>query len=172
MSRGTTDRSNYESIARSIRGKLGVSTEYLPSEMARAIDNIEQPDKEVFVAYVVGETEYAADWLSGVEGGEPLTPQPSVLYVIASGEHQGEMYRWDGESYVAVGGGDVTELWEVVNTLSAQVRAMSRKNVLIYYEGDDTEPATYDNGSMVSDMTVEDGHALTSGTYENGSMYL
>jgi len=172
MSRGTTDRSNYESIANSIRGKLGETTQYLPSEMARAIQRIATPDKEVYVAYVVGETEYAVDWLSEVEDGEPLTPQPSILYVIANGEHQGDMYRWDGSSYVAVGGGDVTELWEVVNTLSAQVRAMSRKNVLIYYEGDDTEPATYDNGSMVSDMTVEDGHATTSGTYENGSMYL
>ena len=38
-----TDNQNYSNIADAIRGKLGVETTYLPSEMADAIDNIEIP---------------------------------------------------------------------------------------------------------------------------------
>lgn len=38
-----TDNQNYSNIANAIRGKLGVETTYLPSEMAGAIDGIEIP---------------------------------------------------------------------------------------------------------------------------------
>ena len=40
MSYGITDSQNYTDIANKIRSKLGVETQYAPSEMADAIEQI------------------------------------------------------------------------------------------------------------------------------------
>lgn len=98
-----TEESLYD-IADEIRAKNGESQTYLPSEMPAAIRRIQTGDgvQSVHEAYVVGEFEYEAGWLSYTDGGPSFAPEREVLYVIADGDHLNEVYRWDGSAYVPV----------------------------------------------------------------------
>jgi len=59
----------------------------------------------IHVAYVVGSTPYASDWLSYTPSGAPFTPDPDDIYVIASsGTYLNTMYRWDGTAYACISG--------------------------------------------------------------------
>ena len=61
----------------------------------------------VYMAYIVGSTAYAEDWLSFTSTGEPLVPTKDELYVILSeGDYQNLIFRWDEdeEEYIGVGG--------------------------------------------------------------------
>ena len=61
----------------------------------------------IYVAYVVGSTPYADDWLSFTASGEPLTPTDGEIYVVISeGDYQNLMFRWDEteDEYISVGG--------------------------------------------------------------------
>ena len=61
----------------------------------------------VYMAYIVGSTAYASDWLSFTSTGEPLVPTKDELYVILSeGDYQNLIFRWDEdeEEYINVGG--------------------------------------------------------------------
>ena len=61
----------------------------------------------IYVAYVVGSTPYADDWLSFTSSGEPLTPTDGEIYVVISeGDYENLMFRWDEteEEYIGVGG--------------------------------------------------------------------
>lgn len=61
----------------------------------------------IYVAYVVGSTPYADDWLSFTSSGEPLTPTDGEIYVVISeGDYENLMFRWDAteEEYIGVGG--------------------------------------------------------------------
>lgn len=99
-----------------------MSADYIP------VDNIGQPDgiasldetgkvpasqlpsyvDDVVEAYVVGETPFAADWLSETNNGEALTPEADKIYVIISeGEYQNLTYRWSGSQYVQIISGGV-----------------------------------------------------------------
>ena len=50
----------------------------------------------VYMAYIVGSTAYASDWLSFTSTGEPLVPTKDELYVILSeGDYQNLIFRWD-----------------------------------------------------------------------------
>ena len=52
-------------------------------------------------AYIVGSTPLASDWLSDTDGGTPITPEKSKLYVIkTSGSYENFVYTYDGTSYV------------------------------------------------------------------------
>lgn len=52
-------------------------------------------------AYIVGSTPLASDWLSDTDGGTPITPEKSKLYVIkTSGNYENFVYTYDGTSYV------------------------------------------------------------------------
>lgn len=58
---------------------------------------------DVVDAYIVGSTPFAADWLSLTDGGEPLTPSSSIIYVIVSaGDYVNRTYRWSGTQYVEI----------------------------------------------------------------------
>lgn len=51
------------------------------------------------IVFIVGSVEYATDWLSFTENGEPLVPEMYVIYTVESGDYQGS-YVWDGnENY-------------------------------------------------------------------------
>lgn len=66
---------------------------------------------DVVETYVVGETPYAADWLSTTQGGEPLTPQASIIYVVVGeGQYQNDQYRWGGTQYVLCNPSDVNSV--------------------------------------------------------------
>ena len=61
----------------------------------------------MYMAYIVGSTAYASDWLSFTSTGEPLVPTKDELYVILSeGDYQNLIFRWDEdeEKYINVGG--------------------------------------------------------------------
>lgn len=69
-----------------------VPAEQLPSYVDDVVD-----------AYVVGDTPFAADWLSLTSGGAPLTPSTSIIYVIVSqGDYVNATYRWSGTQYVEI----------------------------------------------------------------------
>lgn len=66
---------------------------------------------DVVETYVVGDTPYAADWLSTSQGGEPLTPQRGIIYmVVGEGEYQNDQYRWGGTRYVLCNPSDVNSV--------------------------------------------------------------
>ena len=66
---------------------------------------------DVVETYVVGETPYAADWLSTSQDGEPLTPQRGIIYmVVGEGEYQNDQYRWGGTRYVLCNPSDVNSV--------------------------------------------------------------
>jgi len=68
---------------------------------ACALNNDDWNDEKL--AYVVGSTPYAVDWLSLTSGGAALTPEIGVLYIIASaGEYLNRLYRWNGTTYTDV----------------------------------------------------------------------
>ena len=59
----------------------------------------------IYIAYVVGDTPYADDWLSFTSSGEPLVPTKDEIYVIASeGAYENTMYRWneDDDKYECI----------------------------------------------------------------------
>ena len=58
---------------------------------------------DVIDAYVVGSTPYASDWLSLTDGGAPLTPAGSAIYIIVSaGDYQNQQFRWSGTQYAEI----------------------------------------------------------------------
>ena len=68
---------------------------------ACALDNDDWDDEKL--AYVVGSTPYAIDWLSLTDGGSALTPETGILYIIASaGTYLNRLYRWNGTTYTDV----------------------------------------------------------------------
>lgn len=72
----------------------------LSAAMYSAIAWMDETGMPVVSSYIVGSTAYDDEWLSESEGGEPLMPYEDHIYVIvSSGEHQNEMYRWDGNQY-------------------------------------------------------------------------
>ena len=59
---------------------------------------------DVIDSYIVGNTPFAADWLSLTAGGAPLTPEEGKIYVIVSeGAYLNNSYRWSGTVYAPVG---------------------------------------------------------------------
>ena len=59
-------------------------------------------------SYIVGSTPFAAGWLSDEDGGSPITPDPSQIYlVVTPGKYENTMYRWNTtvSSYVLIAGG-------------------------------------------------------------------
>lgn len=61
----------------------------------------------IYIAYVVGSTPYASDWLSFTPSGQPLTPTDGEIYVVASsGNYENLMFRWSDtdNEYIGVGG--------------------------------------------------------------------
>ena len=66
---------------------------------------------DVVETYVVGQTPYAADWLSTTQGGEALTPQSGIIYiVVGEGQYQNDQYRWGGTQYVLCNPSDVNSV--------------------------------------------------------------
>lgn len=65
----------------------------------------------VVFAYVVDESEeFSDEWLSETDGGEALTPNEELLYIVLSeGDYQNLIYRFDGTNYVDVNGGGYWE---------------------------------------------------------------
>ena len=65
----------------------------------------------VVFAYVVDESEEFSDgWLSEEDGGEALTPNEELLYIVLSeGDYQNLIYRFNGTNYVDVDGGGYWE---------------------------------------------------------------
>lgn len=62
-------------------------------------------NKQVVEAHVVGQTPLATDWLSETAGGQALTPEAGVIYmVVTTGDYENQMYRYDETTtaYVAV----------------------------------------------------------------------
>ena len=58
---------------------------------------------DVVETYVVGQTPYAADWLSTTSGGAALTPESGKIYlVISEGEYQNQEFRWGGTQYAQI----------------------------------------------------------------------
>lgn len=52
----------------------------------------------IYIAYIVGSTPYASDWLSFTSSGDPLVPTKDEIYVIVSdGAYKNTMYRWDDD---------------------------------------------------------------------------
>ena len=67
----------------------------------------EDTDTNFVLAYIVGSTELASDWLSKTSSGSALTPETDKLYIIASsGDYLNRIYRYTGSAYVLVGGTD------------------------------------------------------------------
>ena len=65
---------------------------------------------DVVDSFVVGSTAYASNWLSGSEGGSPITPETGKIYVIigpTGTEYLNKTFRWSGSVYVEItsGGG-------------------------------------------------------------------
>ena len=55
-------------------------------------------------AYIIGTTEYAIDWISATDGGVPIVPDSTTLYLIVTpGEHLGELVAWNGSEYITAG---------------------------------------------------------------------
>lgn len=66
---------------------------------------------DVVETYVVGDTPLASDWLSTTQGGDPLTPQKGIIYmVVGEGEYQNDQYRWGGTKYVLCNPSDVNSV--------------------------------------------------------------
>ena len=102
---------------------------YIPTTQKGANSGVAELDENGFVpasqlpgfvddiidAYVVGSTPFAADWLSLTNGGQPLTPDASKIYlVVSAGEYQYQEYRWSGTIYGQVNSG--LALGETANT--------------------------------------------------------
>lgn len=85
---------------------------------ACAIDDDTYND-ELVVYTVADKDPYTAEWLSLTEGGEPLTPEKGVLYIVGSlGTYKNKIYRWSGTSYLLLGGGE--QAFTVTVTKDAQ----------------------------------------------------
>ena len=84
----------------------GEETESLVNIAENVINTSESTDEESgpiytdeHAVFIVGSVEYATDWLSFTENGEPLVPEMYVIYTVESGDYQGS-YVWDGnENY-------------------------------------------------------------------------
>lgn len=59
---------------------------------------------DVVETYIVsGATPLSAGWLSETEGGEALTPETGIIYVVLSaGTYTNRTYRWGGSTYVEI----------------------------------------------------------------------
>ena len=58
---------------------------------------------DVVETYVVGQTPYAADWLSTTSDGAALTPESGKIYlVISEGDYQNQEFRWGGTQYAQI----------------------------------------------------------------------
>ena len=131
MAKVLLTESSLDAIAEAIRDKLGVETEYKPREMAAAILSIPTGIKEIYEAYPVGSTEYASDWLSDESGGTALTPSRSILYVVVSGTHANEVYRWNGSVYVLV-----SATSSMTALTAAEIHAITGESGTYYPDGD------------------------------------
>ena len=63
--------------------------------------------------YIVGNTPYAANWLSESVGGSPLTPKDGLLYlVLTAGPYYSALYRYDETNhvYILVGNARVQDI--------------------------------------------------------------
>ena len=62
------------------------------------------------LAYIVsGSTNFSSGWLSETDGGTALTPDPDMLYIVASaGSYYNNMYRYNGSTYDMVSSGTNT----------------------------------------------------------------
>lgn len=83
---GVTAQSFSEAEKRQARLNIGAISE------AQSVDNV----KYVFI---VGQTPLDNDWLSATNGGEPLTPQTEIIYIIkTAGVYFNQQYIYDIDS--------------------------------------------------------------------------
>lgn len=134
-----------------------------PEWFAALSDEVEH-GPVVVDAYEVGETEYAYDWLSDEDDGEPIEPLDGRLYVIVSGGHQNEVFRWNGTAYAPV-----SAVIDVATTTTAGKVKPDGTTITVDQDGTihgantytlPTMSTTVKGGAMVGDGLTMDEDAL------------
>ena len=127
-----------------------------------------------YMAYIVGSTPFASDWLSLREGGEPLVPTQDEVYVVCStGAYENIMYRWDvtESEYVAIsgsGGGTGSAELETSVTANTTVGAITSGTTL----AQGTSFTEFVQKLLISEVAPTIGFSISkSGNVEHGDSY-
>ena len=124
----------------------------------------DQPD--FIMGYIVGETDFASDWLAGEDGGIAFIPDINHLYLVMSeGDYYGKIYRYDfdEEAYVLVfGGGSGGGTGDVDSALSSTSTNPVQNKVI---------KTELDKKDTVVELTQAQYDALTSAEKTNGTTY-
>ena len=87
---------------------------------------------DVIETYIVsGATALSVGWLSETSGGNALTPEEGIIYVVlTSGEYQNKTYRWAGTTYVEISSapGQATESTAGIAELATQTEVTTGTN--------------------------------------------
>lgn len=85
-------------------GRAGQFVGFVDDDVIGAVNSPSSGGESIKVAYIVGDTPFANDWLSLSEGGEALTPVNNGVYaVMTEGNYCRCMYLWNGTEYTPVG---------------------------------------------------------------------
>lgn len=95
-------------------------------------------EDDVVDAYIVGGVDYADDWLSLTEGGEPLTATQGKIYIIrTSGDYYLLQYAWNGTAYEQTGGGDTSNLASKTEAVGSIVMTIDSSTFVLTIQAKD-----------------------------------
>jgi len=120
----------------------------------------------VMDAYIVpGETALSATWLSATDGGQPLTPSTSRIYVILTpGGYQNQQYRWSGSTYVLSSPTDVLSVNGMTGVVTLNSLTIQKNGTTIgtAFNGTNNQTINITVPTTTNDLTNNSGFITAS----------